>query len=219
MAIRRIGQILVDLGFLNEEQLELVLEEQQQRPGELLGQIAISSGVITDDQLAQALAEQMSMQVISLSDMVIPPDVLSQITEPMAQLYRIIPISFKEETLTIAMCDPQKLSIIDELRSFLGYDIRAVVATERDILRSLDRYYSVGGESVETLIAGMEQDEELMAAVQALEGSGAMDLTSVEALANVCYGVGIARKGWLTAGDVVNTRDLDGVMAFFDRRR
>jgi type IV pilus assembly protein PilB len=56
MAIRRIGQILVDLGFLTEERLEMLLEEQQQRPGEMLGQIAMSMGLITDEQLAQALA-------------------------------------------------------------------------------------------------------------------------------------------------------------------
>ncbi len=42
MAIRRIGQILVDLGFLSDEQLEMLLEEQQQRPGEMLGQIAMA---------------------------------------------------------------------------------------------------------------------------------------------------------------------------------
>ena len=45
MAIRRIGQILVDLGFLRESQLEMLLEEQQQRPGEMLGQIAIGLGL------------------------------------------------------------------------------------------------------------------------------------------------------------------------------
>jgi type IV pilus assembly protein PilB len=184
MAIRRIGQILVDLGFITDEQLETLLEEQQHRPGELLGQIAMGMGLINDDQLAQALAEQMGMQVINLSDVVVPPEVLSYVTEPMAQLYRIIPISFKDDTLTIAMCDPQKLSILDELRSFLGYSIRAVVATERDVLRALERYYAVGGESVETLIAGMEEDQELMAAAQALERQGPVDLTSVEALAD-----------------------------------
>ena len=131
MAMRRIVQILVDLGFLPEDRVETILEEQQQLPGELFGQIAISMGLVTDEQLAQALAEQMGMQVINLADVVIPPEVLSQITEPMAQLYRIIPISFKENTLTIAMCDPQKLSIIDELRTFLGYDIRVVMAKAR----------------------------------------------------------------------------------------
>ena len=182
MAIRRIGQVLVDLGFLNEDQLDVLLEEQRQRPGELLGQIAMSLDMISDEQLAQGLAEQMGLQVISLSDVVIPPDVLAHLTEPMAQLYRIIPVSFKENTLTIAMCDPQKLSIIDELRSFLGYDIRAVVATEKEILRALERYYTGGSESVESLIADMESDEDLTAAAAKLAREGTLDLSSVEAL-------------------------------------
>ena len=184
MAIRRIGQILVDLGFLREDRLEMLLEEQQQRPGEMLGQIAISMGLISDDQLAQGLAEQMGMQVVSLNDAVIPPDVLTLITEPMAQLYRIIPLSFEDNLLTIAMCDPQKLSIIDELRSFLGYDIRAMVCTEKEMVKALERYYAAGGESVEMLIADMEQDADLAAAVQALEKNSTLDLTSVEALAD-----------------------------------
>ena len=64
MAIRRIGQILVDLGFLDEDQLETLLDEQQQRPGEMLGQIAISLNMVNDEQLAQALGEQMGMQVV-----------------------------------------------------------------------------------------------------------------------------------------------------------
>ena len=184
MAIRRIGQILVDLGFLREDRLETLLEEQQQRPGELLGQIAIGMGLITDDQLAQALGEQMGMQVVSLYDADIPADVLTHITEPMAQLYRVIPLSFEDNTLTIAMCDPQKLSIIDELRSFLGYDVKATVCTEKEMLKALDRYYGAGTESVETLIADIEQDAELTAAAKAVERDATVDLTNVEALAD-----------------------------------
>jgi type IV pilus assembly protein PilB len=184
MAIRRIGQILVDLGFLREDRLEMLLEEQQQRPGEMLGHIAVSMGLVTDDQLAQGLAEQMGMQVVSLSDVTISPEVLAMITEPMAQLYRIVPLSFEDNSLTIAMCDPQKLQILDELRTFLGYEIRAMVCTEKDMLRALDKYYTVGGESVETLIADMEQDAELNMAAIAMEASSVMDLSSAEALAD-----------------------------------
>ena len=184
MAIRRIGQILVDLGFLAPDRLPMLLEEQQQRPGEMLGQIAISLGLISDDQLAQALAEQMGMQVAAFGDSVVAPEVLTKITEPMAQLYRIIPLGFEDNTLTIAMCDPQKLSIIDELRSFTGYDIKAMVCTEKELLKALDRYYSASGESVETLIANMEQDASLAAAVEAAEKTAAVDLASVEAMAD-----------------------------------
>ena len=46
MALRRIGQTLVDLGYISDEQLELLLEEQQERPGQLLGQIAMDMGLI-----------------------------------------------------------------------------------------------------------------------------------------------------------------------------
>jgi type IV pilus assembly protein PilB len=67
MVVRRIGQILVDLGFITDEQLEVVLDEQQQRPGALLGKIAEDLGLITDEQLAQALAEQLGMQTVALS--------------------------------------------------------------------------------------------------------------------------------------------------------
>ena len=54
MAQRRIGQILVDLGYVSDDQLELLLDEQQQRPGQMLGQVAMDMGLINDEQLAQA---------------------------------------------------------------------------------------------------------------------------------------------------------------------
>ncbi len=183
MAIRRIGQILVDMGYITEEQLDMLLEEQQERPGELLGQVAIGMGLVSDEQLAKALAEQFGLQSISLEDMTIPPDVLAQLTEPMAQMYRIVPISFKDNILSIAMCDPQKLSVIDELRSFLGYHIRPVVATEREVLQALERYYGSGSESVEDVIAGLGADSELEDAALAAEAEGVLNLDSVEQLA------------------------------------
>ncbi|HEX3726367.1 MAG TPA: ATPase, T2SS/T4P/T4SS family [Pirellulales bacterium] len=184
MAIRRIGQIFVDLGFITDDQLEELLGEQQQHPGQLLGKLAESQGLINEEQLAQALAEQWGMQVIHLGDTVVPPNVLNLVTETMAQLYRIVPVSFRDNVLTIAVCDPQNLSIQDELRTFLGYEIRSVVATERDILKALDRYYAASGESVESLVQDMDQDEVLAAAAMAAGKEGPIDLTSVEALAD-----------------------------------
>jgi type IV pilus assembly protein PilB len=184
MAIRRIGQIFVDLGFINDDQLEALLEEQLQHPGQLLGKVAEAQGLINEEQLSQALAEQWGMQVIHLADTVIPPNVLNLVTETMANMYRIVPISFRDNTLTIALCDPQNLAIQDELRTFLGYEIRAVVATEREILKALDRYYAASGESVESLVHDMDSDKALAAAAKAVSGDGPIDLTSVEALAD-----------------------------------
>lgn len=184
MAIRRIGQILVDLGFIDDDQLDEILVEQESHPNEMLGRIAIDLNLITDEQLAQALAEQMGLQVISLDDLEIPVEVLLQITEPMAQLYRVIPVDMDETSLTVAMAEPQKITVQDELRTFLGMTIRPMVATEKDVERALEKYYAASSESFENLVQDMEDDEALAAAAFELEKEGQIDLTDVQALAD-----------------------------------
>ena len=69
MAHRQLGQIFVDLGFLDEQALEkLVIDQEEQRPDEMIGQLAMEAELITDNQLAEALAEQMGLQVVKLED-------------------------------------------------------------------------------------------------------------------------------------------------------
>ena len=186
MAIRRIGQILVDMGFIQDDQLQMLLEEQQRNPGHLLGRIAMDMDLITDEKLAQALAEQMGMQVVNLSDIKISRKVLEMITEPMAQLYRIVPIQYDEDTntLTIACCDPQNLSVQDELRTFLGHEIRIVVATEDSVVQFVERFYSDSGDTVESIITALNEDTDLLAAAQSINMDGPIDLTDIEQLAD-----------------------------------
>ncbi len=57
MASRRLGQILVDLGYLTEDQLWDVLEQQKQSPGEVIGRVAVRMGLVNDSQVSEALAE------------------------------------------------------------------------------------------------------------------------------------------------------------------
>jgi type IV pilus assembly protein PilB len=184
MAGRRIGQILVDLGFITDDQLQLLLEEQQQQPGALLGKLAEDMSLITDEQLAQALAEQQGMKVVQLSEATLSKELLDKLSESMAQLYRVVPVKFEHNRLTVATCDPQNLSIQDELRTFLGYDIEMAVATEREIKAAIERYYSSESESVEKLVASLADDEELAEAAKAVSGDGPFDLSGAEALAD-----------------------------------
>ncbi|AMV31150.1 Type II secretion system protein E [Pirellula sp. SH-Sr6A] len=183
MVARRIGQIFVDMGFITDEQLQLLLEEQQQQPGALLGKIAEDMALITDDQLAQALGEQMNMKVISLSEQPVPKELLERMSETMAQLYRVIPVRFDGHTLSVATCDPQNLSIQDELRTFLGYDIEMMVCTEREIKAALERFYSSESLSVEKIVAELANDEELFQQASMLQGEK-FDLDGAEALAD-----------------------------------
>lgn len=183
MAIRRIGQILVDLGFIDDDQLEMLLDEQQRNPGEKLGKIAVEMGLLAEDQLALALAEQMGMQVVGLEEVKIEPETIELLTQAMAELYRVIPVKLEGNALTVATCEPQNLSIQDELRTFLGYDISLLVSTEKDIDKALDKYYAEDSETFEGLVSNLEDDVDLEQAAAALEADGPIDLGSLEAMA------------------------------------
>jgi type IV pilus assembly protein PilB len=183
MALKRLGQILIDLGLIDEQQLAVMLDEQNSRGGELLGKVGMSLGFYTDEQLGEALAEQWGTTFVTLYDREIPPEVLHLISEPMAQLYRVIPLSLEGNRLTVASAEPQKIQIADELHTFLGYDIHLVVATEPEIQKTIEKLFSSETESVESIVDDLEHDNALAAAAAAAGRDGPTDLTSVEALA------------------------------------
>ena len=86
MAQRKLGQILVDLGYLTEDQLWDVLEEQKQSHGEIIGQVAVRMGLVTNAQVTEALAEQWGMPVVNLPETNIPAKVLELEPETMAEI-------------------------------------------------------------------------------------------------------------------------------------
>ncbi|MBL8892713.1 MAG: Flp pilus assembly complex ATPase component TadA [Planctomycetaceae bacterium] len=182
MAIRRIGQILVDMGYISDEQLEMLLEEQTQHPGQLLGKIAQDMGLIEEEHLVSALAEQFRLKTFDLEGLVLKPEVKNLVTDAMAQMYRVIPLQLEGNTLVLSTCDPQNLNIRDELRRFLGYEIRLVVSSEAQIKKTLDKFFNEEIESMDKIIAELNSDNDLKKAVEELSSGGPINLTDVNEL-------------------------------------
>ena len=160
MPQRKLGQILVDLGYLTEDQLWDVLEEQKQSPGEIIGQVAIRMGLCTDAQVTEALAEQWGMTVVNLAETNIPPKVLELVPQTMAEIYKIMPVSVKDGVLTVAMADPQNVGALDDLRNFLGYDVRGTVSNPHDVENAIKINYADKQDSIEDVISGLEEEFE-----------------------------------------------------------
>ena len=105
---KRLGVKLVDLGFLDDLQVEDMYEEM--RTSELgLGQIAVARSLINDDQLLQATAEVHGMKVANLEDVKPAPDALKVVPKNMAELYKMVPIAYDGGTLTVAVSDPNNM--------------------------------------------------------------------------------------------------------------
>ncbi|MFO0919073.1 MAG: ATPase, T2SS/T4P/T4SS family [Planctomycetaceae bacterium] len=156
MAQRKLGQILIDLGYLSEDQLWDVLEEQKQGPGEVIGQVAIRMGFVTDAQVTEALAEQWGMPVVNLLETTISPKVLEVVPQTMADIYKIMPISTKDGVLTVAMAEPHNVAALDDLRNFLGCEVRGAVSNIKDVEAAIAKHYADKEDSIEDVIGQLE---------------------------------------------------------------
>tara|TARA_E500000081_G_scaffold136716_1_gene150793 strand:- start:1365 stop:3083 length:1719 start_codon:yes stop_codon:yes gene_type:complete len=184
MALKRLGQILADLGLIDEEQLQEMLTEQEARGGELLGRVGVSLGFFSDEQLGEALAEQWNTVFVTLYDKQITHSLVDIISKTMAEMYRVVPLELEDNQLTIATADPQKIQIADELRVFLGYEIHVVVATDAEIDKAIETFYSGEVDTVESIVEELEEDQDLAEASKGLLNDGPIDLTSAEAMAD-----------------------------------
>ncbi|MFM8635875.1 MAG: GspE/PulE family protein [Planctomycetia bacterium] len=180
MAIKKIGKILLDLGLVDDEQLENMLEEQKTRDGQLLGRIGVQLGYYSEEQLGEALAEQWNTVFVTIEDRKIDREVKDLVSNAMAQLYRIVPLERNGDVLTIASYEPQKLHIADELKVLVGLDIRVVVATEPDIAKVIKKQYE-DEDSIVGLIEQADSDSDLISAARIAPEK--MDIAGVEALA------------------------------------
>ncbi|MCA9064369.1 MAG: Flp pilus assembly complex ATPase component TadA [Planctomycetaceae bacterium] len=160
MAQRKLGQILVDMGHISDDQLWDILEEQKQSPGQVIGQVAVRMGFVTQEQVTAALAEQWGMPVVNLEETNIPPAVLEIVPQTMAEIYKIMPVSLKNNVLTVAMADPQNVAALDDLRNFLSHEIRGAVSSAADVEAAIARYYSEREERIEDVISELKSEED-----------------------------------------------------------
>jgi type IV pilus assembly protein PilB len=158
---RRLGQVLVDLGYMDESQLWEILDEGK-NTGNQLGQVAVARGLITENQLMQALADQYGMKLLSAEELKPTSEALTLVPEPMATVYKVLPLSFKENLLTVAMGDPNNLPSLDDLRNFLSIpEVVACLAPQAAINDVLSRCYLGKEETIMDIIQGLQESDEL----------------------------------------------------------
>jgi type IV pilus assembly protein PilB len=158
---RKIGQVLVDLGFIDEDQLWEILDEAKTNL-QPTGQVADARGLITEEQLLQALAEQHGLKVANLEELKPSADALTLVPETMATVYKVLPLSVKDKTLTILIGDPSNMAAVDDLRNLLNIsDVVAELAPAKFIADQLTKVYAGKEESIVDIIQSIEQDPKL----------------------------------------------------------
>ena len=137
-ARKRLGDILIERGLLNEQQLQLALEDQR-TSGDKLGDILVRLGYITAEKMADALSVHLGYPRVDLARQYIAPEIVELVPDQFLQSHAVLPLAVENSILTVAMTDPLNIFVIDELQRITGMAVNPVIATAEEIKTALSR--------------------------------------------------------------------------------
>lgn len=140
---KRLGDILVQEGLLTQQQLDQAVEVQRSRGGRL-GDILVALKLSTEAQILSALAKRAGIPFVSSLSVYgdISPEVLALLPADMARRRGLLPLAREGRSLTVALADPfAELDAVDDLKIQTGFDIKMVLASEKEIQRAVETHY------------------------------------------------------------------------------
>jgi len=168
--IKPLGEILVDLGYVVQSDVDEALNKQRSGGGRLEDTL-VQSGKISPDMLARSLAMQLGFEFIE-ENVRVDPYAVSLVPEATARRYSAMPVRLEENVLIVAMKDPRHVFALDDIQLITGREIRPAVATEESLTRLLNRFYREGADMdelaravVEEVGGGAAQEEEDTSAI------------------------------------------------------
>ena len=113
--MKRLGDILVESGFLNATELAEVLSVQKET-GKRLGEVIVESGLMSEFDILRAVSSQYNYPIIDLSGIDVDPKATALLTQKFCEDNVVFPIGFDGDNLVVAIDDPMNITIEDELQ-------------------------------------------------------------------------------------------------------
>lgn len=137
---KRLGELLIEQGRINRKQLDEGLAYAKVHGG-LLGQVLVQLGYVTEEEVALALTAQYGFPYLPLESYEIDLDLPTVVPEATARQYCLIPVDRIGNALTLAMADPSNVEIVREIELRTKCVVQPCVSTPSEISRAIDRHY------------------------------------------------------------------------------
>ncbi len=199
---RRLGDLLIAEGLIDQEQLQKALAEQK-GTREKLGSVLVRLNLVDEDQLIGFLSRQYGVPSVTVSQLDIDPEVLKLVPSQIAKKYEVLPIKRTGNTLTLAMADPTNVFALDDVAFMTNLQVLPVVASQGAIRKVLERTYDSQPSALTDVINELEgevgdvevvDDDEIGAKVDVFELKESADEAPVVKLVNMLL-VDAIRRG------------------------
>jgi len=133
---RRLGDLLIERGFLTADQLADALEVQKNSGrAKLLGEILVERELCNEDQVNECLADEYGVPYAKLEQRLFDSKAVELLPREYIEKNLVLPLFCIRDTLTVAVTEPSNLFLVDELRSLTGKEIQIVVTSSKDVRR------------------------------------------------------------------------------------
>jgi type IV pilus assembly protein PilB len=142
----RLGQLLVEDGFLSEEELEQALTERRARGNSArpLGKFLVEAGFLKERDLLHSLGRQFNLAVMDLDEVEVQKELFEGLPEEVCRRYRVVPLFAIGEEVTLAVSDPTRIEAVDLVSGYLKKPVQPVLSSEVQILHALNAQYGKG---------------------------------------------------------------------------
>ena len=147
-----LGDILLKRKKITAEQLDEA-RRARKGPHDRIERILVQKGFVKERDVLEIIGEQLSIPVVDLSNIEIDPELLKLIPAKVVHRYRLIPIGTHNGTIRIATANAFDLYAFDELRMLTGTKVEPVLASEAEIQQAINRFYGVGGQTIDDMIS------------------------------------------------------------------
>lgn len=138
----RIGDVLVEFGYVNQSQIDAAIEYQKNNKGVRMGGALIALGHITEHQMLEALGRRLSYDVINISDLTVDVKAVEMIPRVLAEKYCMMGYKIEDGSFYLIVNDPLNFYGIEDIRQVVGMDMRIVLSEQSPLENAIQYYYS-----------------------------------------------------------------------------
>lgn len=137
---KQLGELLFEKGIISQAQLDKALKIQKEKGG-LIGQIIVALGYVKEEEIAQVLTVQYGFPYLPLESYEISEDMIKLIPENVAKQYNLIAIDKIGSLLTISMSNPLNAQAVEDIEMLSGCKVQVFISTMTDIANAIKKYY------------------------------------------------------------------------------
>lgn len=163
----KLGDVLLELGVVSEEDIEAALEEQRRSRNKRVGEILVDMGLVKETDLSRVLARKFHLPFADLDEYVMNVAAMAEVAPEIMEKHRVFPVDSNDSSLTIAIVDPLETEAVDMLRRTLRKEIHEIVATASQVERYVFEHLKVLQQIV--VVEPQEEESESLTSIPALE--------------------------------------------------